>query len=160
MGVSGAGKSTVGRLVAERLGIDFVDADDLHPATNVEKMATGTPLTDEDRTPWLAIVGQTLADSESTGAVVACSALKRDYRDSIRKSAPRAIFAELYAEPELLRSRMTSREWHFMPASLLESQVATLEHLQSDERGLRVDAAEEPAALTDAITRKVLATLA
>jgi len=155
MGVSGSGKSTVGRLIAERLDIAFADADDLHPAANVEKMAAGIPLTDDDRAPWLALVGCTLAQSDRVGVVVACSALKRVYRDLIRDSAPRAIFAELQARPEVLRARMAVREGHFMPASLLESQLATLEPLQQDEPGLRVDAAEDPAALAMAITLAV-----
>lgn len=155
MGVSGSGKSTVGRLLADRLDIPFADADDLHPAANVEKMAAGIPLTDDDRAPWLTLVGRTLAKSDCTGVVVACSALKRVYRDLIRESAPRAIFAELQARPEVLRARMEAREGHFMPASLLKSQLATLEPLQQDEPGLHVDAAEDPAALAAAITYAV-----
>ena len=151
MGVSGSGKSTVGRLAAELLGAAFVDADDLHPAANVAKMAAGIPLTDEDRQPWLAVVGRTLADAGPAGMVLACSALKRSYRDLIRAVAPDTAFAELHGSRELLAERLLDRPGHFMPTSLLDSQLATLEPLQPDESGLRLDIADPPAALAEAI---------
>lgn len=136
MGPSGSGKSVVGAVLATRLDVPFVDADDLHPDENVAKMAAGTPLTDEDRGPWLDIVAQTLRDAAG-GAVVACSALARRYRDRIRAGAPDAVFVELEVTPEELARRMSSRE-HFMPSSLLASQLAALEPLEPDERGVVV----------------------
>ena len=147
MGVSGSGKSTVGRLAAEALGAPFVDGDDLHPPANVAKMTAGIPLTDEDRGPWLLEVGRRLAAAGPEGIVIACSALKRAYRDMIRAEAPGAVFAELDGTRELLAERLTDRPGHFMPASLLDSQLATLEPLQSDEAGMRLDVALPPAEL-------------
>lgn len=139
MGPSGSGKSTVGAALARELGVPFVDADDLHPITNVDKMAAGKPLTDEDRWPWLAVVGKTVAEASGTGLVVACSALRRSYRDAIRREAPEARFVELHGTRELLQSRLGAREGHFMPASLLDSQLETLEPLSDDEPGIRID---------------------
>ncbi|MCS5736354.1 gluconokinase [Herbiconiux daphne] len=138
MGVSGSGKSLIGSALAARLGWAFVDADDLHPVANVAKMTAGTPLTDDDRWPWLDIVAQTLAAS-GTGMVIACSALRRAYRDRIRTQAPDAVFLELVGTPELLAARVSGRTAHFMPVSLLASQLATLESLGDDERGALVD---------------------
>jgi carbohydrate kinase (thermoresistant glucokinase family) len=143
MGVSGSGKSTIGELVAEALSVPFIDADSLHPLANVEKMAAGQPLTDEDRWPWLAKVGQVLAAADATGAVVACSALKRVYRDAIRSEAPRALFLHLSGSKELLASRLGRRSGHFMPATLLDSQLQTLEPLAADESGVVVDVAPD-----------------
>ncbi len=137
MGVSGSGKSSVGSAVAAEHGWAFVDADDLHPEANVAKMAAGTPLTDADRWPWLDAVAATLASAPG-GIVVACSALKRSYRDRIRATAPSAAFVELTGPRELLWERMTARPGHFMPASLLDSQLATLESLAPDESGALV----------------------
>ncbi len=138
MGPSGCGKSTVGSALAESLGARFIDGDDLHPAANVEKMSAGIPLDDEDRGPWLRTVGETLQGEERI--VVACSALRRAYRDAIRAVAPDAFFAELVVDRDLLAERLTSRPDHFMPASLLDSQLQTLESLGEDEVGVRVQA--------------------
>ncbi len=138
MGVSGSGKSTVGAALAASLGIPFADADDLHPEANVERMAAGHPLTDEDRWPWLALVGEALAAASGTGLVMACSALRRAYRDAIRASAPDAMFVHLDPPRALLEERMRVRTGHYMPASLLESQLATLEQLEPHERGIVV----------------------
>lgn len=154
MGPSGSGKSTVGRALAGALGARFVDGDDLHPLTSVDKMAAGIPLEDEDRMPWLRVVGETLRAHERI--VVACSALRRRYRDAIRAEAPEAFFAELVVDRAVLVERMRSRVDHFMPASLLDSQVAALEPLEEDERGVRVEATQEPAREVDAITAAVL----
>jgi carbohydrate kinase, thermoresistant glucokinase family len=141
MGVSGSGKSTIGVLVAEALGVVFVDGDSLHPRSNVVKMAAGIPLTDEDRWPWLQRVGTEIAAAELSGIVVACSALKRVYRDVIRTEAHHAIFLHLDGTKEVLARRMEGRTDHFMPVSLLDSQLSTLERLQPDEHGIVVDIA-------------------
>lgn len=139
MGVSGSGKTTIGRLLAMAIGVQFEDADSLHSPANVAKMAAAHPLTDEDRRPWLAAVGAALAAAEPTGLVMACSALKRSYRDAILVLAPAARFVELDGSHRLLESRVDHRVGHFMPASLLDSQLATLEPLAPDEPGVRVD---------------------
>jgi len=141
MGVSGCGKTTVGGLVARELGVPFLDGDSLHPVANVAKMAAGHPLTDEDRWPWLGIVGRELAAASDGGLVLACSALKRSYRDAIREQAPDTIFLHLNGSKEVLAQRVGGRSGHFMPPALLDSQLATLEPLQDDERGVVVDIA-------------------
>ncbi|CAN5133635.1 gluconokinase [soil metagenome] len=137
MGVSGSGKSTVGALLAADLDVPFVDADDLHPTANKVKMAAGHPLTDDDRWPWLALVGQAIAAAPG-GIVVACSALKRSYRDAIRTAAPDTRFVYLEVPAAVLAERMRNRVGHFMPVSLLDSQLATLEPLRPDEAGATV----------------------
>ncbi len=142
MGVSGSGKSTVGLALAERLGVPFADADDLHPAANVAKMAAGHPLDDDDRRPWLELIGRWLADHPD-GGVVACSALKRAYRDGIRAHAADAVFLHLDGAHEVIARRQAGRPGHFMPASLLDSQFETLEPLGVDEAGVVVDVAED-----------------
>ena len=151
MGVSGSGKSTVGSLLAERLGVPFIDSDDLHPLTNVDKMSAGAPLTDEDRWPWLAAVGEAMAERRDTGVIVACSALRRSYRDAIRNAAGEVRFVHLEGSREVLAERLSQRENHFMPSSLLDSQLRTLEPLDDHEAGVTVDVAAPPDALIDAI---------
>ena len=141
MGVSGCGKTTIGDLVARGLGVPFLDGDSLHPVENVAKMAAGTPLTDEDRWPWLATVGGQLAAAGDSGLVLACSALRRSYRDAIRAQAPDTVFLHLHGSKEVLGARVEGRSGHFMPPALLESQLATLEPLEADERGVVVDIA-------------------
>jgi carbohydrate kinase (thermoresistant glucokinase family) len=150
MGVSGSGKSTIGALVATALGIPFVDGDSLHPLTNVEKMAAGVPLDDDDRWPWLRTVGRALADSGDAGLVLACSALKRSYRDAIRTEAPDVLFLHLHGERDVLARRLEARSGHFMPPSLLDSQFAILEPLADDERAVVVDVDAEVTAIVDA----------
>lgn len=152
MGPSGSGKSAVGLALARRLGLAFVDADDLHPAANVAKMAAGIPLDDEDRMPWLDVVAATLHDARG-GAVMACSALARRYRDRIRAGAAGVVFVELRVPQDELARRMGSRE-HFMPSSLLASQLRTLEHLEPDEPGVVV-AGDPP--LTEVVDAAVAA---
>lgn len=130
MGVSGCGKSSVGADLAVRLGLPFIEGDVLHPKANVDKMAAGTPLTDEDRWPWLTIIGETMAGAlaKGQGIVVSCSALKKIYRDHLRKAAGgRLAFVYLEGSHALLSARMSARTGHFMPPALLESQLATLE---------------------------------
>lgn len=151
MGVSGAGKTTVGRLLAEQLAVPFQDADDLHPAVNRAKMTAGLPLHDEDRWPWLETVGRTLA-AHPAGLVLACSALRRRYRDILRRFDPAVTFVHLAAEAGLIERRLRERTGHFMPASLLASQTATLEPLEADERGLVMDAGLAPSVLLDRVS--------
>jgi beta-N-acetylhexosaminidase len=155
MGVSGCGKTTIGALVARELGVPFVDGDALHPVANVAKMAAGTPLNDGDRWPWLAQVGKELAGAGGTGLVVACSSLKRSYRDAIRAQAPDTLFLHLSGSREVLASRLKGRSGHFMPAALLASQLATLEPLDGDEPGTAVDIS----AAVDAVVSAALAGL-
>jgi len=155
MGVSGSGKTTVGERLGAELGVPFVDGDALHPPANVAKMAAGVPLTDDDRAPWLRIIGETLAATGPEGVVVACSALKRSYRDLIRAEAPGTVFAELDGPRELLAARMAARPEHFMPVSLLDSQLATLEPLQEDEVGVRFDVGATPEELAATIAAAV-----
>ncbi|QEE61958.1 gluconokinase [Salinibacterium sp. dk2585] len=140
MGVSGSGKSVVGMGLAETLGLRFLDGDDLHPPANVEKMARGIPLDDDDRMPWLRLVGEALAEAAEAGQgiVMACSALRRSYRDGLRAAAPRTVFVHLDGSRELLESRLRTRAGHFMPVGLLESQLGALEPLAMDEPGARV----------------------
>lgn len=149
MGVSGSGKSTVGAALAQRLRVPFEDADDLHPPANVAKMAAGHPLDDEDRYPWLEAVGGWLAE-HADGGVMSCSALRRKYRDQLRHHAPGLEFLELAGTRETIARRQASRPGHFMPASLLTSQFATLESLQPDERGLVLDVDQSVDAIVQA----------
>jgi gluconokinase len=149
MGVSGSGKTTLGRGIAERLHWRFQEGDDLHPPANVEKMSRGEPLTDEDREPWLDAIGtwldeRTLADES---AVLTCSALRRAYRDRIRAGRPGVRFCHVVVSIDTLRERLEHRRGHYMPASLLPSQLATLEPLGQDEPGVAVSAEGDPAAV-------------
>ncbi|MFC5906204.1 gluconokinase [Streptacidiphilus monticola] len=144
MGVSGVGKSTVARLLAGRLGVELGDADDLHPAANIAKMSAGTPLDDADRRPWLEAIGRWLHERDGVGSVVACSALKRSHRDVLRSACPGVLFLQLTADRDVLADRIGHRTRHFMPASLLDSQLAALEPLGPDEHGVVVDASPAP----------------
>ena len=139
MGVSGSGKTTVGAALAQRLRVPFADADDFHPPENVAKMSAGTPLDDLDRLPWLHTIGSWQAEHAAVGAVVSCSALKRWYRDVLREAAPRQTFVHLDGHPDVVARRVAGRPGHFMPASLVESQFATLEPLGDGEHGLTLD---------------------
>ncbi|RBM21901.1 hypothetical protein DI005_08810 [Prauserella sp. PE36] len=158
MGVSGCGKTTVGRLLAAELRAGFVDADDLHSAEARAKMAAGVPLTDDDRAPWLARVAARIAQSAAHGGrlVVACSALRRTYRDALRAGAGVPLeFVHLHGDAGLIASRMADREGHFMPAGLLPSQLATLERLEADEPGITIDIAGEPPDIVSEITGRL-----
>lgn len=148
MGVSSCGKSTVGELLALKLGVPFKDGDDLHPPENIAKMSAGHPLNDADRFPWLKLVGGWLAAHD--GGVIACSALKRSYRDTIRAAAPDTVFVHLHGSRELMGARMAARPGHFMPTRLLDSQFRDLEPLGEDEAGRVFDVAQKPSAITDA----------
>lgn len=139
MGVSGSGKSTVGAALAQRLGVPFGDADDFHPPANIAKMSAGIALDDTDRQPWLEAIGEWLAERDSHGGVISCSALKVAYRDQLRAHAPRTTFVHLHGSRDVIARRQASRPGHFMPTSLLDSQFDTLEPLGSHEAGLVID---------------------
>lgn len=138
MGVSGCGKSTVGAALAARLGVPFADADDLHPPANIAAMTAGRALTDEDRWPWLDVVGSWLA-AHASGGVMSCSALRRPYRDRLRSWSPALRLVHLDGAEPLIAARQRARSGHFMPTSLLASQLRTLEPLHPDEGGVRID---------------------
>ena len=138
MGVSGSGKTTVGRELARALDVPFIDADDLHPQSNRDKMAGGTPLTDEDRGPWLRAVGHTIgrAPGRGRGVVVACSALRRLYRDAIAEEAGAPVlFAHLAGQRELIRERMEDRADHFMPPAPARLPAGDAGAARHDENG-------------------------
>ncbi len=153
MGVSGTGKSTVAKALQERLGWPFAEGDDLHPAANVAKMAAGIPLEDADRWPWLDVITAWTSEQAAEGhsTIVTCSALRRAYRDRMRNAADGTVFVHLVGSPELLAERMGAREGHFMPASLLASQLDTLEPLEPDEPGIVVDVAGTTGAIVDEV---------
>ena len=138
MGVAGSGKTTVGGALAARLGLPFADADEFHPPANVAKMAAGRPLDDSDRLPWLHALGEWLADHPH-GGVVSCSALKVDYRDLLRTHAPDLTFLHLAGDADVVTARVAARTDHFMPASLVSSQLELLEPLRADEAGVVAD---------------------
>jgi gluconokinase len=156
MGVSGCGKSTVGRQLADSLGLLFLEGDEFHPKENVDRMAAGIALTDDDRRVWLRRLCERLAQARTAneGVVLACSALKRSYRDVLRRGAPALQLVHLHGSRELLIERMGSREGHYMPASLLDSQLATLEEPTADERPLRFDVSLSPEAIVTAIVSR------
>ncbi|MGK5732404.1 gluconokinase [Streptomyces sp. URMC 124] len=151
MGVAGTGKTTVGPLVAEALGVPYAEGDDFHPAANIAKMAAGTPLDDADRAPWLDLIGDWARSraAAGTGGVVTCSALKRAYRDRLRESTPGLVFLHLTGNRELIAARMAARKGHFMTTRLLDSQFATLEPLDADEAGVAVDVTPEAAVIAE-----------
>ena len=153
MGVSGSGKSTVAAALAQHLGYNFIDGDSLHSANNIEKMSNGVALDDEDRWPWLRAVGERLQGdvSRERGVVVACSALKRAYRDLLRDYEPRLFFVFLDGPVSILQSRIDDRSEGFMAPSLLGSQLATLEVLESDELGVRVTIEKSVDQIVDAV---------
>jgi carbohydrate kinase (thermoresistant glucokinase family) len=141
MGVSGCGKSTLGRLLAARLGVRFVEGDEFHSPANVAKMAAGQALTDNDRAEWLHALSAILAESrdQHQGVVVACSALKKAYRNILRQGAADALFVHLQGSESVLMQRMQQRPTHYMPPSLLQSQLAILESPEADEASLTLD---------------------
>ncbi|WP_235812592.1 gluconokinase [Pseudoclavibacter helvolus] len=153
MGVQGTGKTTIGSALGERLGVTFIDSDDLHPPANKVKMAAGTPLEDEDRVPWLKIVGATIAANAAEGrtTIVACSALKRWYRELLRSSVPELQFIHLAGQRDLVASRLATRQHEFMPTTLLDSQFEVLEPLAPWEAGVVVPVAGTPAEIVDVV---------
>jgi gluconokinase len=148
MGVSGAGKSTVGALLAERLGWAFLEGDSLHPVANLRKLMQGEALDDADRAPWLAAIGAWISLRQGRGesSIVACSALKRHYRDALRRGRDNMHFLHLVAPPAVIAGRLRTRSGHWLPGSILEGQLALCEPLQADEPGAVVRAADGPAA--------------
>jgi gluconokinase len=151
MGVSGTGKSTVGAALAGALGVPFVEGDDLHPAANVAKMAAGIPLTDADREPWLDLIAAQLVRP----VVVACSALKRAYRDRLREAAPDLALVYLHGTAQLLAARMEGREGHFMPTALLQSQLDALEEPAPDEDPIPMDVALRPDEIVELVVGRL-----
>jgi len=142
MGVSGAGKSVAARAVEERLGWEFAEGDDFHPPANIEKMSQGIPLTDADRWGWLESLAAWARERDEAGTptIMTCSALRRPYRDVLRRGGERTFFVHMVGDKSMILERMGERE-HFMPPSLLESQLDTLQPLEPDEDGMEVDAA-------------------
>ena len=137
MGVSGSGKTSAAREINRQLGWEYIEGDDLHPEANVAKMAAGHPLDDEDRWPWLRRIAQVIGEREAAGTslVITCSALKRSYRDLLRDGHPSVWFAHMEVSQQVLADRLAKRQGHYMPPSLLDSQLATLEPLAEDEPG-------------------------
>ncbi len=158
MGVSGAGKSTVGKIIAARLGCPFRDADSFHPQANIEKMSRGEPLTDDDRWPWLQAIAAWIAEHRAAGTtcVVTCSALKRVYRDIVtaRQSADvRLVY--LKGEFDLIAARLAARKGHFMPPALLKSQFAALEEPAADEHAITVPIDATPEEIAERVMRQL-----
>jgi carbohydrate kinase (thermoresistant glucokinase family) len=157
MGVSGCGKTTIAQLLAQRLGWPWQEGDALHPPANVAKMAAGHPLTDEDRWPWLERIAAWIEHclDEGRSGIVTCSALKRAYRDRLNRRGKGVLFVYLAGAKELIARRLTRRHDHFMPASLLDSQFATLEEPSPDEPVLRVDIGAPAEVIADTIIRRL-----
>jgi gluconokinase len=155
MGVSGCGKSTIGAVLADRLGWPLQEGDDLHPAANIAKMAAGHPLTDDDRRAWLERIRQWADEREARdeSGIVTCSALKRRYRDVLRDE--HVFFVYLAGTREQLQARLTARHGHFMPAALLDSQLADLEPPGQDEQAIRIDIGPGPAVQAATIIEKL-----
>jgi len=160
MGVTGAGKSAVGAALAEALGVSFVEGDAYHPAMNVQRMASGIPLTDADRLPWLRVLAARLREAEetATGLVVACSALKRSYREVLRTGSARVRFIYLQGDRKLLAGRLAQRREHFMPPSMLESQLAVLEPPTPEEEAWAFNVQHNPPEIVAAVLERIAAT--
>jgi gluconokinase len=153
MGVSGSGKSTIAAGLVQRLGWDFAEGDEFHPPENVEKMRAGIGLTDEDRWPWLRRLAEWIGEHEQAGTscIVTCSALKRSYRDLLCDGHPSTWYVYVFADHDLIKDRMEQRSGHYMPVSLLDSQLATLEPLGDDEPGERISGAGSPEAVLEQV---------
>jgi gluconokinase len=159
MGVSGSGKSEIGRRLAKRLGIAYIEGDDYHSPESIAKMEAGIPLNDADRHEWLLVLQSLIgrAVQRNEGVVLTCSALKRRYRDMLRAGDASLVFVHLHGDPALIAERMKRRTGHFMPEALLESQLRDLEPLAPDERSVRVDIASDPDEIVERIFRQIAA---
>lgn len=155
MGVSGVGKSTIAKRLADRLGWAMAEGDEYHSDVNVAKMEEGTPLTDEDRLPWLRRIRRWITEQAAEGrnTVVTCSALKRSYRDMLRETPARVLFVHLDATAEVIATRLSARTGHFMPPKLLDSQFYDLQRLGEDEAGITVDVEDSPERITEAVLK-------
>ena len=155
MGVAGSGKTTIANLLSKRLGWIAAEADEFHPAVNIAKMSAGVPLDDEDRWPWLYSIRDWMGVQAENGrcTIVTCSALKRTYRNVLAQATGDVTFVHLDGSREVLAERMKTRSGHFMPPSLLPSQLSTLEPLSPEEAGIRIDITDSPADIVDAILR-------
>ena len=155
MGITGAGKSSIAGILAGQLGWDLAEGDDLHPASNVAKMSAGTPLTDEDRWPWLERVAAWIQNHTATGmpGIITCSALKRSYRD--RLSGNNVVFAHLTASKDVIGERLAARMDHLMPASLLDSQITALEPPEADENAVSIQVGRAPSEVAAEIIRRL-----
>ena len=161
MGVAGSGKTTIGAALARALGMPFLEGDELHPPANVERMAQGIPLTDDDRRPWLLTIAQQLRDAQHAGLglVVTCSALKRSYRDLLRTAGGGGAalqFVHLTGDRDIIAERLAGRRGHFMPPALLDSQLATLEPPAPDERAWVCDIRESPDAIVANLVKRTV----
>lgn len=157
MGICGAGKTTIGRALAERLGIPFTEGDSFHPPENVARMKAGHPLTDADRAPWLKALATAITAWSTAGEemVMSCSALRRSYRDQFRAAAPDVVFVHLHGAVDLVRARMATREGHFMPIALIDSQIADLEDPTGEPGVIVVDVAGTPEEIVDRIVAQL-----
>lgn len=155
MGVSGSGKSTVGGMIAGAMGWDLQEGDDLHPQANIDKMATGHPLNDDDRWPWLDKIAQWITQHADAGqpGIVTCSALKRSYRDILR--GENVVFVHLAGSRDQIGQRLTARLDHYMPPSLLDSQISTLEPIDPDEQAIIIDVGGSPVEIVEEILRRL-----
>ncbi len=158
MGVAGSGKTVVGTVLARELGVDFVDGDDYHPAENVKKMAAGIPLDDTDRAGWLRALASRIREAHESGTalVFACSALKRTYRDVLRAAAPNIQFVFLTGPRDLIAERLEARRGHYMPASMLDSQLVTLEPPAAEENAFTADIAQTPAQIVTGLLARAV----
>lgn len=155
MGVSGCGKTVIGNELAEKLGGTFIDGDDLHPPANKEKMGAGIPLSDEDRYPWFEAIRQKILANEQRPVIVACSALKKTYRDILRAEQDRAVFVYLEGSFDLIMGRIQKRDHEYMPSDLLRSQFETLEEPTADEQVITMNIQPEVSEIVERLVKRL-----